>query len=744
MRFNQIVFVCAALLLASCATACAADAVINSNTLARTWQGIPGLERTAKGRVFISWFSGGPKEPAPENTVYLCYSDDQGKTFTDPQPMAKPKDGARTFDPTLWIDPTGKLWYIFNRGNKDKAEHGVYARTCNDPDAKAPVWSDEFRVGYDAAPLTFRMNKPTVLTTGEWVMPVTLATVPIHDWFAQEKQLQGVGVSADSGKSWTLHGALKAPPWALENMIVELRDHRLWMLIRTGSGFLWESFSADRGQTWSEPKASNIANPGSRFFIRRLSSGNLLLVNHYKFKGRSHLTARLSTDDGQSWNEGLLLDERGGVSYPDGMQDKDGLIWIVYDHDRQGLGEILRANFREEDVVAGKDVSGQVRLKQLVNRLDKSKLLPANWNPKQAGDQVMAKLVNISGPQVKGAHDASFVCVGERAYIASLANDQRAGENPEWPYVYVSLSVVNLKTLAVEKIIPVAKGEQVFQNETLPVGSCFVPRMAQKDTKTLRCFFASENPGKRQSQNWFIDFDLTSQTFEQQIHKVKLQTDAGVFDMQPQYFYADAVPHGFQRPAVDYGMYLFDSFKSIDGKIYVALNNYPGGQNALAVANDKLDTFTVLGHYNEPSNLKLTESAVNRLPDGTWLAICRQEGGDHNYIFTTSPDGKTWSRGAARDFVPNGASSKPTFNHFNGLYYLGWQEATKINGVNRSVFNIDVSRDGQSWQRKYRFETEKSFQYPGFIQHGDAIWLTVTQGDTDASRKERIMFGRLE
>jgi hypothetical protein len=30
------------------------------------------------------------------------------------------------------------------------------------------------------------------------------------------------------------------------------------------------------------------------------------------------------------------------------------LIWIVYDRDRQGAGEILLATFREEDVVAGK------------------------------------------------------------------------------------------------------------------------------------------------------------------------------------------------------------------------------------------------------------------------------------------------------------------------------------------------------------------------------------------------------
>jgi hypothetical protein len=140
------------------------------------------------------------------------------------------------------------------------------------------------------------------------------------------------------------------------------------MLMRSGVDHLWESFSSDKGKTWSEGKASSISSPVSRFFIRRLQSGNLLLVNHYKFTGRHHITAQISTDDGVSWNEGLLLDERERVSYPDGVQDKDGIIWVVYDRDRQGAGEILLARFREEDVIAGKDVSGKVRLKQVISR----------------------------------------------------------------------------------------------------------------------------------------------------------------------------------------------------------------------------------------------------------------------------------------------------------------------------------------------------------------------------------------
>lgn len=371
-------------------------------------------------------------------------------------------------------------------------------------------------------------------------------------------------------------------------------------------------------------------------------------------------------------------------------------------------------------------------------------LVPHTWDPALAGDDVLARLVNVSGPNVKGAHDAEFVCVGDRAYIVAEANDMKPGESAGWSYIYATLSVVNLRTLAVEKVLDFARGGQSFENETLPAGACFVPRIIQKDARTLRCYFASEEPGKRQSQTWHLDFDIERMSFENRLHRTKLKTTAGTFDMQPQHFHADATAQGFKRPMVDHGLFLFDAFKIFDGRTYVALNNFPGKQNALAVANEALDTFEVISHYNEPQNLQLSESAVNRLPDGSWMAICRQDGGNGNYTFTTSRDGRSWTPGEHRDLVPNGTNSKPTFDRFAGIYYLGWQEATQIQNVRRSVFNVEVSRDGKQWERKYRFESSHSFQYPTFHEHDGVIWLSVTQGDTDASRKERIMFGKLE
>ncbi len=369
----------------------------------------------------------------------------------------------------------------------------------------------------------------------------------------------------------------------------------------------------------------------------------------------------------------------------------------------------------------------------------RTSVLAPSWDPLQAADRVIQNLVRLSAPHVKGAHDAEFVCVNDRAYIVEHDNDVQPGHGAG-EHQYCVLSVLNLDTLALEQIVPLAKSEEVFDNVVLPKGMCFVPRILRIDKHTLRCFFASQ-PSEQQAQIWFRDFDLKTNTFENAIHKARLKTATGTFDMQPIHLHADAVAHGFDKPLQNHGLYIFDSFKIFEDGMYVALNNYPGRQNALARLLDDRFTFEVLGHFNEPLDQKLSESSVNRLPDGTWMAICRNEGG--NYHFTTSPDGRVWSTGREKPFVVNGDNSKPTFDRFGGIYYLGWQEATRIANCNRSVFNIDVSRNGLDWERKYRFETPESFQYPSFHEHDGAVWLSVTQSDHGGST-DRIMFGKLE
>jgi hypothetical protein len=55
------------------------------------------------------------------------------------------------------------------------------------------------------------------------------------------------------------------------------------------------------------------------------------------------------------------------------------------------------------------------------------------------------------------------------------------------------------------------------------------------------------------------------------------------------------------------------------------------------------------------------------------MAICRQNAGDFNYAFATSKDGVHWTPAESKAHVPNGTNSKPVFERFGGVYYLGWQ-----------------------------------------------------------------------
>jgi hypothetical protein len=336
-----------------------------------------GIERTPGGRLWACWVAGGD---SPQAYFVLATSDDEGQTWSKPRWVLDshskelPRERSILVG-NLWTDPLGKLWLIFDQSmDMFDGRAGVWAMVCENPDTDSPVWSAPKRIWHGVT-----LNKPTVLSNGEWLLPISLdqrgGFGPFKGCFSELDPMRGanVFVSSNQGKTWERRGmaTFPNPDWQ-EHMIVERKDRSLWMLARTQKGIM-ESVSTDGGRHWTEAaEPKGMRQPNARFFVRRLLSGRLLFVKHGdqidSHQGRVQLSAWLSDDDGKTWQGGLVLDERKGVSYPDGFQAPDGTIYISYDRNRSPDGEILLARFTEADVLAKALTGPKSKLKILISR----------------------------------------------------------------------------------------------------------------------------------------------------------------------------------------------------------------------------------------------------------------------------------------------------------------------------------------------------------------------------------------
>lgn len=349
------------------------DLLKNYTASKNLWVGIPGIEVTKKGRTFLCFYSGGTKEEIG-NYVILVKSDD-GINFSDPVAVCY-EQGYRCYDACVWIDPLGRLWLTWSRCPED----GLYGAICDDPDADEIVFGEEFLIGHNVM-----MHKPTVLSTGEWAFPIAVwnyeirVLTPNYDSDITPKGSY-MYITDDNGKTFKKLGYADVENRHFdEHAFLEMNNDVIRVFVRTTYG-IGAADSYDFGHHWGKSFDTGYKGPCSRFHIRRLPSGRILLINHYDFTGRNNLTAMLSEDDGETFPYRLLLDERNYVSYPDAALSKDGRIHITYDRERgafcsrfddimNSAREILTACITEEDIINGTLVSEGSYLKRIAYKL---------------------------------------------------------------------------------------------------------------------------------------------------------------------------------------------------------------------------------------------------------------------------------------------------------------------------------------------------------------------------------------
>jgi hypothetical protein len=153
----------------------------------------------------------------------------------------------------------------------------------------------------------------------------------------------GTFYSDDDGMTWKLSNLVDAPlhkpggvhksqRWqngAVEPTVVELKDGTVWLLARTSQDNLYESFSKDGGETWSEARPSRFYSTLTMPTLGRLRDGRILLLWNNTtplpevardesmkffigagaldgtwedvFTNRDALHAAISDDDGKTW-----------------------------------------------------------------------------------------------------------------------------------------------------------------------------------------------------------------------------------------------------------------------------------------------------------------------------------------------------------------------------------------------------------------------------------------------------------
>ena len=282
---------------------------------------------------------GGDREPLFKNRIYISRSQNQGYRWSPMKPVnLGVKDRA--------LVPTELMVY-----------KGISTLAVSTHNGKFDEWKSWFAKSKNSCrsfgplkPLPGVLKDRTFLRNhivsrdGKIIMPFQHYV----DRPGPVNPRNGVIISKDEGKTWTVHGWIKTSPkdqfrmWA-ENNIVELEDGTISMLIRGEKGFLYRADSKDGGLTWPEMAViTDIQNPNSKITMYSLGGDRVAILMNSSSKNRRPLSLWISFDGMKTWPYQRVLvketfDREGGgrLSYPDGFVDsKKEYLNFAYDDNR--------------------------------------------------------------------------------------------------------------------------------------------------------------------------------------------------------------------------------------------------------------------------------------------------------------------------------------------------------------------------------------------------------------------------
>ena len=289
------------------------------------------VAETPKG--LVAAFFGGTRERHPDVEIWV--SRKVNNKWTAPVSVANgiQSDTFRypTWNPVLYQVPGGELLLFYKIGPSPSTWKG-WMKTSKD---NGTTWSDAKALpeGY-IGPVK---NKP-VLVGNKLISPTSTEG---SGWKIHFE------VTEDFGKTWRKVGPVNDGKTmnAIQPSILKHTDGRLQILARSRERAVLESWSSDKGETWSPLAKTNLPNNNSGTDAVTLKDGRQLLVyNHVLPPGKEVKGARTPLNvsvsrDGKTWYAALILEDSpiSQYSYPSVIQSKDGMLHFVYTWRREKI-----------------------------------------------------------------------------------------------------------------------------------------------------------------------------------------------------------------------------------------------------------------------------------------------------------------------------------------------------------------------------------------------------------------------
>ncbi|MGD9497841.1 MAG: sialidase family protein [Armatimonadota bacterium] len=258
------------------------------------------------GRLLLAWsdFYAGEMPDAAPARISAMISDDGGRTWGERFTLQENIGGQNVMSVSLLRLQSGDILFFFLQKNSDTDLQALMRRSADD----GRTWSEPVRCTDGAGYYVVNNARVIQLGSGRLVLPAA--------WYDDIRGEEASAVSQawlsdDEGRTWRRsESEIRLPlRGAMEPGVVELRDGRILMIIRTQLGQIYRAFSADAGATWTEAEPMGIGAPVAPSTIARIpSTGDLLLIWNDCFRAgpdapavRTPLTAAISADEGATW-----------------------------------------------------------------------------------------------------------------------------------------------------------------------------------------------------------------------------------------------------------------------------------------------------------------------------------------------------------------------------------------------------------------------------------------------------------